>query len=99
MFVCVHAKRAAEHAIHSRCKVSLTILNYTLAQTPGGQHELIMSIAPAPAPAPATAPTRFYVNKYLGVSAANPSVAFYNIHGRKGEVIFFCSVPDTILDV
>jgi hypothetical protein len=31
-----------------------------------------------------------------GVSAANHLVALYNINGRKGEVIFFCSIPDTI---
>jgi hypothetical protein len=29
------------------------------------------------------------------VSAVNPLVAFYDIHGRKGEVLFYCSVPDT----
>jgi hypothetical protein len=32
------------------------------------------------------------------VSAVNPLVAFYDIHGRKGEVLFFCSVPDTTRD-
>jgi hypothetical protein len=31
------------------------------------------------------------------VSAVNPLVAFYDIHGRKGEVLFFCSVLDTRL--
>jgi hypothetical protein len=35
---------------------------------------------------------------HLGVSAVNPLVAFYDIRGRKGEVLFFCSVPDTIRD-
>jgi hypothetical protein len=29
------------------------------------------------------------------VSAVNTLVAFYNIHGTKGEMPFFCSVPDT----
>jgi hypothetical protein len=29
------------------------------------------------------------------VSAINPSVAFYDIHGGKSEVLFFYSVPDT----
>jgi hypothetical protein len=29
------------------------------------------------------------------VSAVNPLVAFYDIHGRKGEVLFFWSGPDT----
>jgi hypothetical protein len=33
------------------------------------------------------------------VSAVNPLVAFYDIHGRKGEVLFFCSVPDTTRDL
>jgi hypothetical protein len=27
--------------------------------------------------------------------AVSHLVAFYDIHGRKGEVLFFCSVPDT----
>jgi hypothetical protein len=30
-----------------------------------------------------------------GVSAVNPLVAFYDIHGRKREVLFFYFVPDT----
>jgi hypothetical protein len=30
-----------------------------------------------------------------GESAVNPLVAFYDIHGRKGEALFFYSVPDT----
>jgi hypothetical protein len=30
-----------------------------------------------------------------GVSAINPLVAFYDIHGRKRGVLFFYSVPDT----
>jgi hypothetical protein len=33
-----------------------------------------------------------------GVSAINPLVTFYDIHGRKREVLFFCFVPDTIRD-
>jgi hypothetical protein len=33
-----------------------------------------------------------------GVSAINPLVAFYDIHGRKGEVLFFYFVPDTTRD-
>jgi hypothetical protein len=33
-----------------------------------------------------------------GVSAIYYLVAFYDIHGRKGEVLFFCSVPDTTRD-
>jgi hypothetical protein len=32
------------------------------------------------------------------VSAINPLVAFYDIHGRKREVLFFYFVPDTTLD-
>jgi hypothetical protein len=30
-----------------------------------------------------------------GGSAINSLVAFYDIHGRKGEVLFFCAIPDT----
>jgi hypothetical protein len=33
-----------------------------------------------------------------GVSAINSLVAFYDIHGRKEELLFFCSVPDTTQD-
>jgi hypothetical protein len=33
-----------------------------------------------------------------GVSAINPLVAFYDIHGGKREVLFFCFVPDTTRD-
>jgi hypothetical protein len=35
---------------------------------------------------------------YLSKSAVNPLVAFYDIHGRKGEVPFFYIVPDTTQD-
>jgi hypothetical protein len=31
----------------------------------------------------------------LDVSAINPLVAFYDIHGRKREMLFFYIVPDT----
>jgi hypothetical protein len=34
-----------------------------------------------------------------GMSAVHPFVAFYDIHGRKREVVFFCSVPDTTRDL
>jgi hypothetical protein len=29
------------------------------------------------------------------MSAVNPLITSYGIHGRKGEVLLFCSVPDT----
>jgi hypothetical protein len=35
----------------------------------------------------------------IGVSAINPLVAFYDIHGGKREVQFFYFVPDTTQDV
>jgi hypothetical protein len=35
----------------------------------------------------------------LGVSAINNLVAFYDIHGRKRELLFFYFVPDTTRDV
>jgi hypothetical protein len=34
-----------------------------------------------------------------GVSAINPSVGFYDIHGGKREVLFFYFVPDTTRDL
>jgi hypothetical protein len=33
-----------------------------------------------------------------GVSAINPLVAFYDIHGGKRELLFFYFVPDTTRD-
>jgi hypothetical protein len=33
-----------------------------------------------------------------GANAINPLVAFYDIHGRKREELFFYFVPDTIRD-
>jgi hypothetical protein len=33
--------------------------------------------------------------RFSGVSAVNPLVAFYYIHRKKGEVLFFCFVADT----
>jgi hypothetical protein len=34
-----------------------------------------------------------------GVSAVNTLVTVYDIHGRKGEVLFSCSIPDTKRDI
>jgi hypothetical protein len=35
----------------------------------------------------------------LGVSVVNPLVAFYDIYGRKGDVLFFYFVSDTTRDL
>jgi hypothetical protein len=43
-------------------------------------------------------PITVWLQSISGGSAANPLVAFYDIHGRKGEVLFFCSVSDTTRD-
>jgi hypothetical protein len=40
-------------------------------------------------------PIAFLLQSISGVSAINPLVAFYDIHGRKREVLFFYFVPDT----
>jgi hypothetical protein len=40
-------------------------------------------------------PVTTWLQSISGGSAVNPLVGFYDIHGRKGEVIFFCSVADT----
>jgi hypothetical protein len=32
------------------------------------------------------------------VSSINSLVAFYDFHGSNGDVLFFCSVPDTTRD-
>jgi hypothetical protein len=45
-------------------------------------------------------PIAVWSQSILDVSAVvNPLVAFYDIHGRKGEVLFFYSVPDTTRDI
>jgi hypothetical protein len=36
-----------------------------------------------------------WLQSISGVSAVNSLVAFYNIHERKGEVLFFCSFYNT----
>jgi hypothetical protein len=40
-------------------------------------------------------PTAVLLQSIPGVSAINPFVAFYDINGRKREVLFFNFVPDT----
>jgi hypothetical protein len=40
-------------------------------------------------------PIAVLLQSISGVSTVNPLVAFYNIHGRKREVLFFYFVPDT----
>jgi hypothetical protein len=37
-------------------------------------------------------PIDFYSQFSSDVNPVNPLVAFYDIHGRKGEVLFFCYV-------
>jgi hypothetical protein len=39
-----------------------------------------------------------FLQSISGVSAINPLFAFYDIHGRKREVLFFYFVPDTTRD-
>jgi hypothetical protein len=40
-------------------------------------------------------PIAVLLQSISGVSAINPLVAFYDIHGAKREVLFFYFVPDT----
>jgi hypothetical protein len=40
-------------------------------------------------------PIAIFSQSISGVSAINPLVAFYDIRGRKGEVLFFYFAPDT----
>jgi hypothetical protein len=44
-------------------------------------------------------PIADFLQSISGVSAINPLVAFYDIHGGKREVLFFYFVPDTIQDL
>jgi hypothetical protein len=44
-------------------------------------------------------PTSVLLQSITGVSAINPLAAFYDIHGGKGEVLFFYFVPDTTRDM
>jgi hypothetical protein len=43
-------------------------------------------------------PIAVLLQSISGVSAINPLVAFYDIHGGKREVLFFYFVPDTTQD-
>jgi hypothetical protein len=43
-------------------------------------------------------PIAVLLQSISGVSAINPVVAFYDIHGGKREVLFFYFVPDTTRD-
>jgi hypothetical protein len=40
-------------------------------------------------------PIAVYMQPISGGDYINPLVAFYDIHGRKREVLFFCSVSET----
>jgi hypothetical protein len=40
-------------------------------------------------------PIAVLLQSISGVSAINPLVAFYDLHGGKREVLFFYLVPDT----
>jgi hypothetical protein len=44
-------------------------------------------------------PIAVLLQSISGVSAINPLVAFYDIHGGKREVLFFYFVPDTTRDI
>jgi hypothetical protein len=44
-------------------------------------------------------PIAIWLQYISGGDTVNPLVAFYDIHGRKREVLFFCSVPDTTRDM
>jgi hypothetical protein len=43
-------------------------------------------------------PIAVLLQSISGVSAINPLVAFYDIHGGKREALFFYFVPDTTQD-
>jgi hypothetical protein len=43
-------------------------------------------------------PNAVLLQSISGVSAINPLIAFYDIHGGKREVLFFYFVPDTTRD-
>jgi hypothetical protein len=44
-------------------------------------------------------PIAILLQSISGISAINPLVAFYDIHGGKREVLFFCFVPNTTRDL
>jgi hypothetical protein len=44
-------------------------------------------------------PIAILLQSISGVNAINPLVAFYNIYGRKREMLFFYFVPDTTRDI
>jgi hypothetical protein len=44
-------------------------------------------------------PIAVLLQSISGVSAINPLIAFYDIHGGKREVLFFYFVPDTTREI
>jgi hypothetical protein len=44
-------------------------------------------------------PIAILLQSISSVSAINPQVAFYDIHGGKREVLFFYFVPNTTQDI
>jgi hypothetical protein len=44
-------------------------------------------------------PIAVLLQSISGVSAINPLVAFYDIHGGKREVLFFYFAPDTTREI
>jgi hypothetical protein len=43
-------------------------------------------------------PIAVLLQSILGLSAINPLVAFYDIHGGKRDVLYFYFIPDTTRD-
>jgi hypothetical protein len=44
-------------------------------------------------------PIAVLLQSISGASAVNPLVAFYDVHGKKREVLFLYFVPDTTRDI
>jgi hypothetical protein len=44
-------------------------------------------------------PIADFLQSISGVSAINPLVAFYDIHGKKGDILLFCPGHNTLLNL
>jgi hypothetical protein len=86
----------ALHTIHALSpKEQQRHLNYSSETSTFYQNYLAMSNA---ANVAGGKPITVWSQSFSDVNAMNPLVAFYDNHGRKREVLFFYSVPDTTRD-
>jgi hypothetical protein len=81
---------------HITCNIPLTLYPRYSSETPTFyQNDLAVKNT---ADVTGGKPIAILLQSISGVSAINPLVAFYDIHGGKREALFFYFVPDTTRD-